>query len=156
MKKILTLYFSHSGNTRRVAERIQQAVGGDIAEIKTREPYPADYNTVVVQAKRELAESFKPPLRDTIENVGDYDLLILGSPVWWYTIAPPVMTFLAENDLANKSIAPFVTHAGGGASNSFADVKKLSPKSNVLTGIAFRDDKASASEISKWLQKIGF
>ncbi|MGL6195855.1 MAG: flavodoxin [Thermoguttaceae bacterium] len=154
MKRILTVYFSHSGNTKRVAEAVQKQVGGDMFEIKTVQPYPSDYDTVVKQAKLELAKEFRPPLSELPQNLGDYDTIFIGSPVWWYTIAPPIMTFLSENDLSGKTIAPFVTHGGGGASNSFSDVKKLAPDANILAGIAFRDDNAPANEIEKWLMRI--
>ncbi|MGL6197012.1 MAG: flavodoxin [Thermoguttaceae bacterium] len=136
MKRILTLYFSHSGNTKRVAEAIQKQVGGDIFELKTVESYPANYDTVVYQAKKELAENFRPKLREIAINLNNYDMILIGSPVWWYTIAPPIMTFLSQHDFSGKTIAPFVTHGGGGASGSFADVKKLAPRATVTDGIA--------------------
>ncbi|MGL6226021.1 MAG: flavodoxin [Thermoguttaceae bacterium] len=154
MKRVLTLYFSHSGNTQRVAVAIQKQVGGDMLELKTVEPYPTAYNTVVNQAKKELAENFHPKLREITANLNDYDIILLGSPVWWYTIAPPIMTFLAEYDFFGKTIAPFVTHGGGGASNSFADVKKLAPSATVTAGIAFRDDQTTVHEIENWIKKI--
>jgi flavodoxin len=87
MKKASVAYHSHSGTTKKVAEQIHQAVGGDLFEIKKATTYPRDYKTVVNQAKHEITNGFRPALKDKIPEISDYDLIILGSPNWWSTIA---------------------------------------------------------------------
>jgi len=154
--KVLTVFYSHSGTTRECANQIHKKVGGDIVEIIPAKPYPADYDAVVEQAKRELKSGYKPALRTRIENIGSYDVVIVGSPNWLNTIAPPVMTFLCTHDLSGKATAPFITHGGGGLGKSVADIAKLCPDSTVLEGLAvWRGDAKSAQNmISDWLRKL--
>ncbi|MFA6078231.1 MAG: flavodoxin [Candidatus Omnitrophota bacterium] len=155
-KKILVAYFSHSGNTREIAEQIHKIVGGDIFEIQSVEPYPGDYNAVVDQARKELDSGFRPALRTNLENMGSYDIIFIGYPNWWGTFPAPVKTFLTEYDLSGKTIAPFCTHGGSGLGKSVADISSLCPNSTVLEGIAIwgKDVKGAQAIVSEWLQKI--
>lgn len=153
--KVLTVYYSHSGNTRTLAELIQQQAGGDLLEIVPVTPYPSDYDTVVNQAKRELTAGFRPPLKTTVEQISDYDVILVGSPNWWNTVAPPVMTFLSGHDLSGKAIFPFITHEGTGLGQSAADIAKLCPDATVLNGLAVRGGKVKAAqqEVAEWLRR---
>jgi flavodoxin len=152
---VLTVYYSHSGNTRTLAGLIHQEAGGDLVEIIPETPYPSDYDTVVNQAKRELASGFRPPLKTTVEDIGDYDVILVGSPNWWNTVAPPVMTFLSRYDLSEKAIFPFITHEGTGLGRSAADIAKLCPDATVLNGLAVRGGKVKAAqrEVAQWLRR---
>lgn len=85
MKKVLVTYFTHSGNTKVVAEKINKILGGNLFEIKTVEKYPVKYNLVVYQAKQEFTDQARPELMNQIENIDDYDIIVLGYPMWWYT-----------------------------------------------------------------------
>ena len=96
---ILVVYFSHSGNTYKIANLIHQEVGGTIHEIQPEVPYPNSYNAVVDQAKKEIQAGYKPALQSTLDRIESYDTIFVGSPNWWSTIAPPVATFLSEYDL---------------------------------------------------------
>jgi flavodoxin len=155
-KKILVAYFSHSGNTREIANQINKIVGGDIFEIQSVSQYPKDYDAVVKQAKQELESDYKPVLKTKVSNIKSYDLIFVGYPLWWYTIPAPIKTFLSEYDFSRKTIAPFCTHEGSGLSRSVTDISKLCPKSTVLDGLAIRGGKVKTSqnEISNWLRKI--
>ncbi|MDP4270124.1 MAG: flavodoxin [Bacteroidota bacterium] len=155
-KKILVAYFSHSGNTRFVANQIKNATGGDIFEIQSVKPYPQDYQTVVDQAKREINSNYKPALKTKISNIRQYDVIFIGSPNWWSTIAPPVATFLSSYNLEGKTIVPFMTHEGTRMGHSVLDIKKLCPKSTVLEGLSIRggDVGRSRSDVEKWLRKL--
>ena len=86
-KKVLIIYYSRSGNTREIANQIHQMVGGDILELQTVEPYPDEYDAVTKQAKEELNSGFKPALKTKIEKIGSYDVIFVGSPIWWGTMA---------------------------------------------------------------------
>ena len=121
--KALVVYYSRSGNTRAVAEAIHAAVGGDIVELQPVTPYPEAYRATTDQAKQELASGYKPPLKNRIEHIEAYDVVFVGSPNWWGTVAGPVRTFLSEYDLAGKRIAPFITHEGSALGRSVADIK---------------------------------
>jgi flavodoxin len=156
MKKILVAYFSHSGNTREIANQIHKSTGGDIFEIQTVKPYPDDYDAVVQQAKQELKSGHKPDIKTKIENIKPYDLVFIGYPNWCNTIPAPVMAFLSQYDFSGKTIVPFFTHEGSGLGRSVTDISKLCPKSSLLDGVAIRgsDVKTAQKKLSEWLQKI--
>ena len=155
-KKVLVTYFSRSGNTREMAEQIQKVMSGDIFEIQTVTPYPAENDSVIKQAKQELEAGFKPPIKAKVTNIKEYDVVFVGSPNWWNTIAPPVMTFLSEHDLSGKTIVPFITHAGSGLGRSATDIAKLAPKATMRDGLALwgKDVKSSQEQVAKWLQDL--
>jgi len=155
-KKILVAYFSHTGNTRQLAAQIQQALQCDIFEIIPEKPYPNDYDSCVNQAKTEIKAAYKPALKTHLENMDAYDVIFVGSPCWWHTIAPPVASFLAENDFHGKSIAPFMTHEGSGLGVSMEDIQKRCPGAKVLQGLPRRGCKVknAGEEVSAWLKKL--
>ena len=153
----LVAYFSHSGNTRRIAHLIHQEVGGTIHEIQPQVPYPNAYNTVVDQAKQEIRAGHKPALQSTLDHIETYDTVFVGSPNWWSTIAPPVATFLSEYDLSGKTIVPFCTHGGGGLGRIGQDIARLCPQSTVLSCFGVYGSGAGnvQAEVSAWLRKVG-
>ena len=154
--KILVAYFSHSGNTRVLAQQIKEATGGDIFEIQPVKAYPSDYQTVVDQAKKEINSNYKPALKTKVNNIAAYNVIFIGSPNWWSTIAPPVATFLSGYNLEGKTIIPFMTHGGGRMGHSVADIKKLCPKSTVLEGFPVSGNAVnrSKSDVTDWLRRI--
>lgn len=156
-KKILVAYFSHSGNTQAMAEMIKEKTGADIFEIIPTASYPTDYNTVVAQAKEEINRKYKPAIKGKVENMDSYDIVIVGSPNWWSTIAPPVATFLTSYDLKSKTIVPFMTHEGTRMGHSVEDIKELCPDSEVLPGLPVRGSNVSnaGADIDKWLKDTG-
>jgi len=155
-KKILVAYFSHSGNTREIANQIHKSIGGDIFEIQAVKSYPHDYDAVVKQAKQELDPGYKPSLKTKMENIKPYDLVFIGYPNWCGTIPAPVRTFLSEYDFSEKTIVPFCTHEGSGLGRSATDISKLCPKSTLLNGVAIkgRDVKTAQNKIFEWLGKM--
>lgn len=156
-KKALVVYFSYTGNTRALARQIHESVGGDLFELEPATPYSQDYKTVERQGKEEVETGYQPPLKATVDNLASYDVIYVGTPIWWYTIAPPVATFLARPDLSGKTIVPFCTHGGYGAGRSLDDIKKLAPGSNVTEELVLSGaDRYDAREIKEWLQKVGF
>jgi flavodoxin len=155
-KKALIVYYSYSGNTKELAQEIQKQTGGDIFEIQTVKAYPSGYNETVEQAKKEIERGYKPELKSKVKNIENYDVIFIGSPNWWSTIAPPVAAFLSNYDLSGKTIIPFITHGSGGMARCETDIKKLAPKSNVLSGIALSGTsvKNSNDKIAEWLKKV--
>ena len=150
-EKILIAYYSHTGNTKGVAEKIQSLTGGDLFEIKTTQSYPANYNDLINQAQIEKKNNLMPELVEHI-NISDYEKIFIGTPVWWYTFATPIRTFLAENDFSGKTIIPFCTHGGGGASATYEDIQKLCPNAIIKEGFTSYQDSAKLSDIEKWLK----
>lgn len=155
-KKALTIYFSRSGNTREVAHQIHERVGGEIIELQTVEPYPEDYEAVKEQAMKELNSGLKPELKTKVEKIGSYDIIFVGTPIWWGTMAGPVKTFLSEYDLTGKTVVPFITHAGSSLGRSVTDMAALSPNSTLLDGLAVwgKSAKTAQNEVAGWLKKI--
>ncbi len=155
-KKVLIVYYSYSGNTEFIAKKIQAKTGGDLFKIETEKPYPASYNEVVEQAKQEKAEDYRPKIKSIPKNIQEYDIIFLGTPVWWYTMAPPLKTFLSQVDLKEKIVVPFCTHGGGGASSTFSDIKKLASQANIQEGLEIysRGNNSTDKEIDLWIMQL--
>lgn len=92
MKKMLIAYYSWSnGNTKAIAEALQKATGADIVCLDTKVPYSDDYDAVVAQGKREVEKHFRPEIKPLGVDISDYDVIAVGTPTWWYTMAPAVL-----------------------------------------------------------------
>ncbi len=155
--KALIVCYSYSGNTRKIAEMIRKKIGGDIAEIETVTPYTGDYNEVVDQGQREVNQGYMTAIRPLDKDLGDYDTVVIGTPVWWYTFAPAVKTFFAKNDCSGKTVYPFITN-GGWIGHTVKDIEKACPNAAVKQAIDIKfngsDLSTSISEIENWIDKI--
>lgn len=156
--KVLVLYFSQSGNTEAVANIIHNEVGGDIVKLETVQEYPNNYNELVDYAQKEQKQNARPELKTKINNIDQYDTIVLGYPNWWGDMPMPLYTFLDEYDLSGKTIAPFITHGGSGLSGTPNKIKQEEPKATVTEGLAISGSSAknSQSTVKNWLSKIGF
>lgn len=113
MKKMLVVYYSWSnGNTKRIAEQLAAATNADIARIDTAQPYTGSHEEVVEQGQREVEAGFMPQIKPLSVNISDYDVIAIGTPTWWYTMAPAVLTFLSQQNFAGKTVIPFMTNGG--------------------------------------------
>lgn len=108
-QRMLVVFYSHTGNTRTIARHIQALTGCDLLDLEPVTPYPRDYDTVVSQAKKEKQQGFLPPLKNPLDMVSRYDVILVGSPSWWGTFAGPVRTFLSTAALDGKTLIPFIT-----------------------------------------------
>lgn len=155
-KKILIAYFSFEGNSKAFAESIQKQVGGDLFFIEPQAAYPKDRNVTIEKAKGEVESKYKPQLVNKVADIRSYDVIFLGTPIWWYTVSPPVRTFLSEYDLADKTVVPFSTHKGSGLSGIDKTIKEVHPTAKVLEGFAIGDGQVNSkqADISNWLQKL--
>ncbi len=169
IKKCLIAYYSRKGNnyvngnieylpignTEVIAKKIKGFIGGDLFEIETLKPYPADYTETTEVAKIELRQNTRPELADRVKNFADYDVIYLGYPNWWGTFPMAVFTFLKSYDFSGKTIVPFCTHEGSGIGNSERDIKKLSPNAKVLSGIAIKGSSVANADyaVQSWLKK---
>ena len=125
MKKLLIVYYSWSnGNTERIAKQLQSVAGGDLAKIDTAVPYSGSYDDVVAQGQREVNRGYEPEIKPLNVNLADYDVIAVGTPTWWYTMAPAVKTFLHANDFTGKMVVPFMTN-GGWPGHVIKDMKQL-------------------------------
>ena len=155
-KKILIVYFSHSGNTRIAAEKVKALTGADIIELKTVNKYSEDYKTVVTKARKELADNARPKLATKIDNLDDYDTIILAYPNWCGTMPMPIFSFLEQYDFKGKTIAPLCTHGNGGLGNSVKDMTKLVSKAKITDSFNSRgtEVKNIDNDLKAWLKKI--
>lgn len=155
--KIFIAYFSYMGNTKGIARQIQKQTGGTLFEIKPAVPYPEDYDTTERQGRKETSEGYRPALAEQAGNLASYDTILIGTPNWFNTMAPPVAAFLADNDLAGKKIAIFCTNGGGGLGHTVADIRALCKDSEILDSLDIYEDGGAGAKakISDWLKKNG-
>lgn len=156
-KKVLVVYFSHTGNTKTIAGYIHETVKSDIAEIETVDTYTDDYDTLLAQIREEVATEYCPPLTTKIGNISSYDVIFIGYPIWVETAAPPIRSFLTTHDLAGKTVVPFCTSGTSSAEASYRLVRSLCPQSTVLEGMQIRRGTYDTAydRVIEWLQKIG-
>ena len=145
------------GNTEVAAGLIQKLTGGDLFQVDTVEPYPADYQRATEVAQRELNQNARPALTSRVEDMEAYDAVILGYPNWWGTMPMPCFTFLGKYDLSGKTVVPFCTHEGSRLGRSVRDITRLCPKATVLEGLAVRGSsvKSAQDDVAGWLRKLG-
>lgn len=106
--KVLVIYYSWTGHTQDIAEQIASLTKGDVYRIETEEDFkssPAFYARV----KKDLKNKTYPALKGQMPNVDDYDIIFVGGPVWWYTMATPLYSFLGQMDFKGKKVIPFST-----------------------------------------------
>lgn len=146
------------GSCEFVAKTVQGTIGGDLFQIETVQQYPLDHDPLIDQAADEKAASTRPELAAQIENLDQYDTIILGYPNWWADLPMPVYTFLETYDFSGKTIIPFVTHGGSGFSNTVSAIADLQPGATISenTLSLSRDNVAgSEEEVIAWAQNLG-
>lgn len=155
--KILVLYFSQSGNTEKIANFIHEEVGGDILKLETTTSYPGNYDELTNYAQQEQRNDSRPELKTKIENMDEYDIIFLGCPIWWADMPMAIYTFLDTYDLSEKTIAPFITHAGSGLSGTPNNIKKEEPNATVTEGLAVTGTSTENAKdtVQNWLSNIG-
>ncbi|MBO1306059.1 NAD(P)H-dependent oxidoreductase [Enterococcus sp. 669A] len=142
-----------TGNATMLADAVQEATGGDQFLIETVEAYPSDYNDTTDQASEEQSQEARPELSTTVENMDQYDTVILVYPNWWGSLPMPVASFLEAYDFSGKTIAPVCTHEGSRLGSSQRDIAALCPDAQVNEGLAIHGSDASNAdgEIQSWL-----
>ncbi len=159
--KSIIVYYSYTGHTRMIAEKIKEKLNCDILELKPKDPYSTDYQSVVDQEQDNESNNKTIEIEKIAIDLSKYNKIILGSPVWWYSITPVVRTFLKENNLAGKVIVPFATNAGW-LGKTFKEIESLCRDSIVRKGmnIVFTEDYTenelitAEKEINDWIEEI--
>ncbi len=149
MSKTLVVYFTYSGNAKKVAERVAQLAGADLFEIVAKNAYSSDYQTCVEEARKEVAANARPEITDKVQDMDKYDTLVVGFPNWCSTCPMPVLTFLEQYDLTGKKIYSFVTNGGGGCGKSTEDIAKSARGAEVTESI--NGNELSDDAIKQWL-----
>jgi flavodoxin len=160
MKKLVIYYSQANGNTKRIAEMISEKTGADITAIDTVTPYTGSYDEIVNQGQEEVNCGFKPEIKDLDVKLSEYDEIIIGTPTWWYTMAPAVLTFLSNANLAGKRVALFQTH-GGWPGHTLKDMKALCNGAEIISEKAIQFDstggdhlETSLAEIESWIDEL--
>lgn len=146
------------GNTEYMASIIQDTIGGDLFQIETVQQYPLDHDPLVDQAAEEQDAESRPELSAHLDNLEQYDTIILGYPNWWGDMPMAIYTFLDTYDLSGKTIAPFITHGGSGLSGTPENIQEEELNASVTEGLAIDGDEASDSseDVVEWLNSLGF
>lgn len=170
-KKVLVVYFSHTGenysvgnitegNTHIIANMIADATGGKTFEIVPEKDYPHDsYDATVEIAKKEKEQKARPAIKGDV-NVEDYDVIFLGYPNWWGDMPMCVYTFIEKHDWNGKTVVPFCTHEGSGLSSTESYIANACKGATVAKGLAVRGDTAqnkrdqARKTVNSWLEKL--
>lgn len=147
----LIVYFSHTGNTKAVAEYMHELVGGDLIEIEPVDAYPEGYDAALDPAKQEQRENARPKIKGSIDHFDSYETIYLGYPIWWGTTPMIINTFLESYDFSGKTVVPFATSGGTGIGQSIEDIRSEVPDADVKEGLLVRDN----DEIEPWLRDLG-
>lgn len=155
--KVLVAYFSATGNTRRAAEDLAKAMGGDLYEITPETPYTAedlDWRDSSSRSTLEMKDlSSRPAIKSGKLDVADYDVIFVGFPIWWYTAPTIVNTFLESYDFFGKTMIPFATSGGSTIDKSNADLKAAYPKFDWKPGRLL--NSPSYSQLAGWKKQLG-
>ena len=153
MSKILVSYFSASGTTKAVAEKVASAINGDLFEIEPKEKYTKeDLNWMNKQSRSsiEMNENIKPEIVSRVSNLSDYDTVILAFPVWWYKEPTIIDKFLEENDVSGKNIYVFVTSGSSPVDSTYKSLINNYPNLNFIDGKRFTGAE-SEEEYKSWI-----
>lgn len=153
--KTLIVYFSESGNTRNMANIIQELTGGDLVEIEMQTPYSDSYSILLEEAERDLLATARPALRTRIENMNEYDTILIGYPNWYAILPMPVFTFLESYNFRGKRIIPFCSHGNGMLGETVANICKACPEADVreALSITYGGSSSLRDEIREWLNR---
>lgn len=138
MSKTLVAYFSATGTTKRVAERLARAAQADLFEIKPAVPYSSadlDWTNKASRTSKERSdESIRPALAVTLADASAYNVVYIGFPIWWYVAPRIIATFLESSDFSGKTIVPFATSGGSSMGRTIEELKRICPTARFLSG----------------------
>ena len=159
----LVLYASRTNNTERVARRIQTTLDCDILAVEPQVPYEDDYNAMLERSQEELAairQGNYPTIKTMLENFDNYDIVFIGYPIWYGSMATPMQTFLHSHasKLAGKQIALFATSGSSGISASVSEARSLCPDATIIDRTLLLTSSGlsqMATRVPSWLEEIG-
>ena len=158
--KTLVVYYSATGNTKDVAEKIAKITNGDLFEVKPKEPYSDDDLNWTKDDSRVSKEHNDESLRNvelvstTVDNWDSYDTVYIGYPIWWGIAAWPINNFVKENDFTGKKVIPFCTAASSGIGESGKLLQDMAGTGDWKDGERFHGG-ASESDIRSWIDSLG-
>ena len=156
MSKALVAYFSASGVTASVAERMATSIGADLYEIKPEQPYTSDDLNWQNRESRSSVEmkdkSSRPAIGNKVDDMEQYQIVFVGFPIWWYREPSIIDTFIEAYDFAGKTIVTFATSGGSGLGESTSNIQELAPETNVIDGKKFAGS-VSETELKNWAER---
>ena len=157
MSKKLVAYFSASGVTKKLAEKLAAAVDADLFEIRPKIPYTkADLNWMDKQSRSTIEmqnPSSRPEIAEGGPDLSGYDTIFVGFPIWWYIAPTIVNTFLESCDLTGKTVVPFATSGGSGMGKTADILRTVCPAANILPGKRM-SARESAEAVRAWLETL--
>lgn len=157
MTKTLVAYFSASGTTERVARDLAAATGADLFTIEPEVAYTrADLNWRDKRSRSSVEmndETARPAIANVVENMGAYDTVFVGFPVWWYVEPRIIDTFLESYDFAGKTLVPFATSGGSGLGRAPQRMQSLAPGAKVVAGGTL-NGRYSRAELARWSEQM--
>ena len=157
MSKKAIVFYSYGNNTKKIVDEILKVVKADVYEIKPVNPFPEDYQTLVDMEENKQGQDELIEITDSNIKLKEYDTIILGTPVWWYTMASPIRSFLKKNDFTGKTIIPFITN-GGFIGTTLEDIKKYTPGATVKNEIDIKFNgnnlETSLVGVTDWIDSI--
>lgn len=157
MSNKLVAYFSASGVTAKVAEKLSEAIGADLYAIEPAIPYTAADLNWMDKKSRSTIEMQDPTSRPQIaglrDNMDAYDILFVGFPIWWYVAPTIINTFLESYNLTGKTVIPFATSGGSDMGDTNKKLQPSCPNSKLLSGKVFSVNTA-ATELSAWVDNL--
>ena len=157
MRKILVAYFSATGTTKKVAEKLAKATEGNLFEIKPQVEYTSEdlnWNDKKSRSSVEMNDEFcRTKIENVVENIDDYDTVFVGFPVWWYIPPRIIQTFVEKHNMSGKRIIAFATSGGSGIKGSTDFLKKNYSDLNIIEGKRFGWNE-SLKSIGAWVEKI--
>ena len=157
MTKTLVAYFSASGVTASVAEKLSMAIGADLYEIAPEVPYTdADLNWMDKKSRSTIEmedRSCRPAIGTQVENMDQYDTIFVGFPIWWYREPSIIDTFMEAYDFTGKTVIPFATSGGSGLGDSAKNMQALVPGARVIDGEKF-SRSVSEDKLKSWAEGI--
>ena len=158
MNKKLIIYYSMDGNTKIIADMMQKETGADSVMLRPAVPYTGTDEEIVSKGKDETNRGFMPELEEIPVNIDDYDTIMIGTPTWWYTMAPVILSFIAHHDLSGKTVIPFQTHAGW-PGHALEDIKEAAKGAEVKNGMKIQFSAQEfgklvtpEKEVEKWMK----
>lgn len=148
-RRVLVAYFSWGGNTREVAQEIHKIVGGDIVEIRSANEYPSGYKDTVNAAKPEFDDELLPEIEFAALDMSDYDIVLLGYPIWYYRAPRVIASFLNSVDTSGKTILPFATSGGSDIDGSIPHIAAATPNATMGEPLLAND----TSLIADWIKR---
>lgn len=166
--KALVIYFSRAdenyfggsmryiekGNTEVVAEHIADITGADLFKVERKVPYSKDYMTCIKEAQIEQNKGERPELVAYLDDIGGYDVVFIGAPIYWGTMPQPMFTELERLDFHGKTVMPFTTHEGSGLANVIRDIEKIATGATVKPGLAIVGSSVGSSrdKVQRWIK----